>query len=53
MAINDPSKSLDYLIYMLKYDSVHGKLFSIKYPFIKGKFNGTIEKYDKGLIVNG
>jgi glyceraldehyde 3-phosphate dehydrogenase len=25
MAINDHSKDLDYMIYMLKYDSVHGK----------------------------
>lgn len=27
-AINDPFMSVDYLIYMLKYDSVHGKSFS-------------------------
>ena len=26
MAINAPDKSLDYLIYHLKYDTVHGKL---------------------------
>lgn len=25
MAINDPFMSTDYLIYLLKYDSVHGK----------------------------
>lgn len=25
MAINAPDKSLDYLIYHLKYDTVHGK----------------------------
>ena len=25
MAINAPGKALDYLIYQLKYDSVHGK----------------------------
>lgn len=25
MAINDPFMDLDYLIYQLKYDSVHGK----------------------------
>lgn len=25
MMINDHSKELDYMIYMLKYDSVHGK----------------------------
>lgn len=28
VAINDHSKDLDYLIYMLKYDSVHGKSVS-------------------------
>ena len=26
MAINDPFMDLDYLCYLLKYDSVHGKL---------------------------
>lgn len=25
MAINDPFMNIDYLIYLLKYDSVHGK----------------------------
>ena len=25
MAINDPFMDLDYLMYLLKYDSVHGK----------------------------
>lgn len=25
MAINDPAMDLDYLIYQLKYDSIHGK----------------------------
>lgn len=25
MAINDPFMDIDYLIYLLKYDSVHGK----------------------------
>ena len=25
VAINDHSKDLDYMTYMLKYDSVHGK----------------------------
>ena len=32
---------VDYMAYMLKYDSVHGK------------FPGTVEAYDGGLIVNG
>jgi len=31
MAINDPFMSLDYLCYLLKYDSVHGR------------FSGTVE----------
>jgi glyceraldehyde 3-phosphate dehydrogenase len=41
MAINDPFMSLDYLIYLLKYDSVHGR------------FPGSIEKADGGIKVNG
>ena len=28
-AINDPFMDLDYLIYLLKYDSVHGKSFEL------------------------
>lgn len=41
MAINDPFMDLDYLIYQLKYDSVHGR------------FAGTIEKTEGGISVNG
>ncbi|MDD2283776.1 MAG: type I glyceraldehyde-3-phosphate dehydrogenase [Paludibacter sp.] len=41
VAVNDPFLDLDYLIYMLKYDTVHGK------------FNGTAENKDGKLIVNG
>jgi len=41
MAINDPFMSLDYLIYLLKYDSVHGR------------FPGTVEKADGGIKVDG
>jgi len=26
MAINDPFMDIDYLIYLLKYDTVHGKI---------------------------
>lgn len=26
MAINDPFMDVDYLMYLLKYDSVHGKI---------------------------
>ena len=40
VGINDLCPA-DYLAYMLKYDSVHGK------------FPGTVEHYDGGLIVNG
>jgi len=41
MAINDPFMDLDYLCYLLKYDSVHGR------------FDGTVEKVDGGIKVNG
>ena len=41
MSINDPFMNLDYLIYQLKYDSVHGR------------FNGTIKKLEDGIEVNG
>jgi glyceraldehyde 3-phosphate dehydrogenase len=30
MAVNDPFMSVDYLLYMLKYDSVHGKNYLVK-----------------------
>jgi len=41
MAINDPFMDTDYLIYLLKYDSVHGR------------FDGDIQKVDGGIKVNG
>lgn len=41
VAINDPFMDLDYLIYLLKYDSVHGR------------FDGTIEKDGNHLKING
>ena len=41
VAINDPFMNPEYMAYMLKYDTVHGK------------FPGTVEHYDGGLIVNG
>lgn len=31
MAINDPFMDTDYLIYLLKYDSVHGNHYQISY----------------------
>ena len=39
--INDPFIDLDYMAYMVKYDSIHGH------------FNGTVEVKDGKLIVNG
>ncbi len=41
VAINDPFIDLDYMVYMVKYDTVHGK------------FNGTVEAKDGKLVVNG
>lgn len=41
VAVNDPFLDLDYLIYMLNYDTVHGR------------FNGTAENKDGKLFVNG
>ena len=41
MAINDPFIPLDYMVYMFKYDSTHGK------------FKGEVKVDGKFLIVNG
>lgn len=41
VAINAPGKSLEYLKYLLEFDSVHGR------------FPGTVEIGDNALIVNG
>jgi len=41
LGINAPNKSLEYLKYLLEYDSVHGR------------FPGTVEIGDGGLIVDG
>ncbi len=41
VAINDPFIDVDYMVYMLKYDSVHGK------------FNGEAYAKDGKLVVNG
>ena len=40
VAINDPFIDLEYMVYMLKYDSIHGR------------FKGTIEIKDGKLVVN-
>lgn len=41
VAINDPFIPLEYMVYMFKYDSVHGR------------FQGTVEQKDGKLVVNG
>ena len=41
VAVNDPFIAADYMAYMTKYDTVHGR------------FNGTIEEKDGNLVVNG
>jgi len=41
VAINDPFIDLDYMVYMLKYDTVHGR------------FDGEVSTADGKLIVNG
>ena len=41
VAINDPFISLDYMVYMFKYDSTHGQ------------WKGTLEAKDGQLVVNG
>lgn len=41
VAVNDPFVTADYMAYMTKFDTVHGR------------FNGTIEEKDGNLYVNG
>ena len=41
VAVNDPFIDPDYMVYMIKYDTVHGQ------------FDGTVEAKDGKLIVNG
>ena len=41
VGINDPFIDLDYMVYMVKYDSMHGK------------FDGSIKAEDGKLVVNG
>ncbi|KAI8978145.1 glyceraldehyde-3-phosphate dehydrogenase 3 [Pilobolus umbonatus] len=41
VAVNDPFIPLEYMVYMFKYDSVHGR------------FKGSVEAKDGKLVVNG
>ncbi|WFD02022.1 glyceraldehyde-3-phosphate dehydrogenase (phosphorylating) [Malassezia obtusa] len=41
VAINDPFLDLDYIVYLFKYDSTHGR------------FNGDVSAKDGKLVVNG
>ncbi|OSX57922.1 hypothetical protein POSPLADRAFT_1041472 [Postia placenta MAD-698-R-SB12] len=41
VAVNDPFIDLEYMVYMFKYDSVHGR------------FKGTVEAKDGKLVVEG
>ena len=41
VGINDPFIDLDYMVYMVKYDSMHGK------------FDGSIKAEDGKLVVKG
>ncbi|KAI5887679.1 glyceraldehyde-3-phosphate dehydrogenase [Schizophyllum commune H4-8] len=41
VAINDPFIALDYMVYMFKYDTVHGR------------YKGTVEVKDGKLVVDG
>ena len=41
VGINDPNVTPDYARYLLQYDSAHGR------------FDGTVEAIEDGLLVNG
>eukprot|EP00756_Hemistasia_phaeocysticola_P011035 Hpha_TRINITY_DN15078_c6_g1::TRINITY_DN15078_c6_g1_i1::g.123639::m.123639/K00134/GAPDH, gapA; glyceraldehyde 3-phosphate dehydrogenase len=41
VAVNDPFIKVDYMVYMFKYDSVHGR------------YNGTVETRNGDLVVDG
>lgn len=41
VAVNDPFIGADYMVYLFKYDSTHGR------------FKGTVEAKDGNLVVNG
>ena len=41
VAVNEPFMDIDYMVYNFKYDSIHGR------------WNGTVEKDGKDLVING
>jgi len=41
VAVNDPFLNIDYMVYLFKYDSTHGR------------FKGTIEAKNNKLVING
>eukprot|EP00640_Fibrocapsa_japonica_P003074 CAMPEP_0113933614 /NCGR_PEP_ID=MMETSP1339-20121228/780_1 /TAXON_ID=94617 /ORGANISM="Fibrocapsa japonica" /LENGTH=337 /DNA_ID=CAMNT_0000934967 /DNA_START=105 /DNA_END=1118 /DNA_ORIENTATION=- /assembly_acc=CAM_ASM_000762 len=41
VGVNDPFMDLDYMVYLFKYDSVHGK------------YKGTVEAVDGNLVIDG
>jgi glyceraldehyde 3-phosphate dehydrogenase len=41
VAVNDPFMDLDYMVYLFKYDSVHGK------------YAGTVEQANGNLVIDG
>merc|ERR1712151_18876 len=41
VAVNDPFMTLDYMVYMFKYDSTHGR------------YKGSVEASDGKLVIDG